>query len=367
MGRLDSANYEDRISRLRRAMRDSKIGALLVSSPENRRYFSGFKAGDQGLGEPSGFLLITSRRLLLITDSRYLEEAAGEARLYQVVDSAALGVGSAAKKLLGPGKTLHFEPERLTMADFARITRAIEPARFLPSPLDPSALRISKEPGELALITKALRITEKAIGRLFPSLEGMSEAEAAFALDHDFRSLGGEGPAFETIVASGPRASLPHAAPGPRRVRSSDMVVVDCGARYQGYASDITRTWAGEKLAPWQKEIYRAVREAQLAAIEALAPGKTGVEVDNAARRVLREAGYEKYFGHGLGHGVGLAVHEAPRLSQRGVKPIPAGSVVTVEPGVYIPGKGGVRLEQLVHVSEEGARVLNRDMSFYDF
>jgi Xaa-Pro aminopeptidase len=145
------------------------------------------------------------------------------------------------------------------------------------------------------------------------------------------------------------------------------MVVIDCGARYKGYCSDITRTWAGGRLAPWQKEIYRVVRRAQIAAIKAMSPGKTGAEVDRAAREVIAAAGYGDYFGHGLGHGVGLAVHEAPRLSPRATGPLPEGAVVTVEPGIYLPGRGGVRLEQLVHVTGDGAKVLNRDASFYDF
>ena len=358
---------EERLIRLRRAMREAKLGALLVSSPENRRYFSGFQAGDPLLNESSGSLLVTPRRLWLLTDSRYVEEAATEAPACEVLDAARQGLGETVKKLLGPGKSVSFEPERLTVADYLRLKKSLAPGAVEPCPFDPSELRISKEPGELALITKALRITEEAIGRLFSDLEGKTEAEAAWALDSDFRNLGGEGPAFETIVAAGPRASLPHAVPGPRKIKRTDMVVVDCGARYNGYASDITRTWAGPDLAPWQKEIYRIVREAQLAAIKVLAPGRTGLEVDKAARDVIERAGYGEYFGHGLGHGVGLAVHEAPRLSKRGLNRIPAGAVVTVEPGIYLPGKGGVRLEQLVHVSADGPKVLNRDKSFYDF
>jgi Xaa-Pro aminopeptidase len=138
------------------------------------------------------------------------------------------------------------------------------------------------------------------------------------------------------------------------------MVVVDCGARYQGYASDMTRTWAPPGLAAWQREIYEVVRQAQQAAIKILAPGRTGAEVDQAARSVIEAAGYGKYFGHALGHGVGLDVHEEPRLSPRSKSPLPPGAVVTVEPGVYLPGRGGVRLEQLVHLAEDGAKVLNR-------
>ena len=138
------------------------------------------------------------------------------------------------------------------------------------------------------------------------------------------------------------------------------MVVVDCGARYQGYCSDITRTWAGDNLKPWQIEIYEIVRQAQAKAIRRLAPGRTGAEIDRAAREVIEAAGYGKFFRHSLGHGVGLAIHEEPRLSFRNKQPLPLGAVVTIEPGIYIPGQGGVRLEQLVHLSEDGPKVLNR-------
>ncbi|MDR2456743.1 MAG: aminopeptidase P family protein [Deltaproteobacteria bacterium] len=360
-------NIEDRLSRLRRAMGGAKVEALLISCPNNRRYYSGFSPDDPQLNESSGHLLIAQDRQWLFTDSRFLEQAAEEAPLYEVVEATTLGTGATAKKLLGTGKNLFFEPERMTVAEYARIRREIQPIGFGVCPFDPSYLRVSKEPGELALITKALGITEESIRRLFPVLKGLSEAEAAWALECDFHNLGAEGPAFETIVAAGPRASLPHAVPGAREVLASDLVVVDCGARYQGYASDITRTWAGEDMAPWQKEIYRVVRRAQLAAIAVMAPGMTGFEVDKVARNVIAQAGYGDYFGHGLGHGVGLAVHEAPRLSPKGHFPLPAGAVITVEPGIYIPGKGGVRLEQLVFLTEDGAQVLNQDESFYDF
>ncbi|MDR1395455.1 MAG: M24 family metallopeptidase, partial [Deltaproteobacteria bacterium] len=188
-----------------------------------------------------------------------------------------------------------------------------------------------------------------------------------FFIDRTFRELGASGSAFETIAASGPQAALPHAEPGGRVISSGEMTVIDCGARFEGYCADITRTLALGRLEPWQEEIYRIVRGAQLAALAVLAPGRTGREADAAARNYIAAAGYGKFFGHGLGHGVGLAVHEAPSLSPYNEEPLPEGAVVTVEPGIYLPGRGGVRLEQMVLLTGDGCRVLNHDENFYDF
>ena len=348
-----------RIERLRAALRKAKLPAVLATSPESRRYFSGFEATDPMLSESSGALLVTLKGLWLLTDSRYVESAQSEAPLYEVIDTS--NWGEAVKKLAWRLTAVAFEDESLSVAQLRRLSAAMPSANLVPCPFSLEAMRASKEPGEIDLIAKALRITEKAVGELFEIVKpGWTEENAARYIDRRFQELGGQGPAFETIVAAGPRASLPHAAPGPFKIKGDQMVVVDCGARYQGYCSDMTRTWAGDNLKPWQIEIYEIVRQAQAKAIRRLAPGRTGAEIDRAAREVIEAAGYGKFFRHSLGHGVGLAIHEEPRLSFRNKQPLPLGAVVTIEPGIYIPGQGGVRLEQLVHLSEDGPKVLNR-------
>jgi Xaa-Pro aminopeptidase len=354
-------DIQGRVGRLRDLLARRRFAGILVTNPENRRYLSGFAAADPMMAESSGALLITSRRLWLLTDSRYVEAAAAEAPLYEVVQ-VGHDRGREVKRLVGRLASLAFEAECLSVAERDRLAQALGRTSLVQAPPeDLGGLRAVKEPSEVALIAKALRVTERAVDELLGELgPGWTEERAAWRLDSRFRELGGQGPAFETIVAAGPRASLPHAVPGPARIKSDQMVVVDCGARYRGYASDMTRTWVGPKAKPWQREIYEIVRLAQKKALEVLAPGTPGREVDQAARDVIAQAGYGQYFGHALGHGVGLAVHEEPRLSPRALKPLPVGAVVTVEPGIYLPGRGGVRLEQLVHLTAAGPVVLNR-------
>jgi Xaa-Pro aminopeptidase len=318
------------------------------------------------LTESSGCLLILSDQLYLLTDSRYTEIAAKEALGYEVLDTA-YGLGETIKGLIGKNETIGYESRYLTVSQYVRLVKG-SGLNLSICPFDLTELRVSKSPEEINLIVKALEITEKAMGWLFERLEpGWTEGEAAWFMDSSFRELGAQGSAFETIVASGPQAALPHAEPGDKKIQEGELVVIDCGARYQGYASDITRTFIKGEPQPWQREIYRTVREAQLMAIEAMAPGALCLEVDKVARNHIAKAGYGDYFGHSLGHGVGLAVHELPALNTRNDSPLLPGSVVTVEPGVYLPGKGGVRLEQLVLVTENGVKVLNKDEHFYSF
>jgi Xaa-Pro aminopeptidase len=348
-------------------MRKSSCPAVLIAGPENRRYFSGFSPTDPTLVESVGALFVTLDRQFLLSDSRYVLAAEREAVGFEFVLVKGGGLGAALAELPKAKEGFFFEPNYLTVAGLNGLTAAIK-GPLKPLPFDPSSLRAVKSAAELALIKKALRITEKAIGQLWESLEpGWTEARAAFFLDRTFRELGAEGSAFETIVASGPQAALPHASPGEKTIQNGEAVVIDCGARYQGYAADITRTMIVGSPKGWQKKIYRAVREAQLKAIEAIRPGARSCDVDQAARGHIQKAGYGRHFNHGLGHGVGLAVHEAPSLSARNKEPLTPGNVVTVEPGIYLPGRGGVRLEQLVVVTKNGHGLLNGDGHFYDF
>ncbi|MDR2352397.1 MAG: aminopeptidase P family protein [Deltaproteobacteria bacterium] len=356
-----------RVAALRKLMEKHDVPALLLQSAANRRYFSGFTAADSQINESSGCLLITQEDSFLLTDSRFelsakLEALTFETHIYREGPHVTL-------QTIFNGKRLFFEPEFMTYRLLANLRATLPNVNFLPLPFSPAELRIIKTNNELHLIQKAVEITEKSLGLLWNELEpGIPEEWIARFLDDHFRKFGAEGSAFPSIVAAGPNAALPHAEPGKKKVGKSEMVVIDIGARFNGYASDMTRTFMPKKPMGWQKEIYMVVREAQLRALSVLKAGVTGSEVDLAARDFIRKKGYGDYFQHQLGHGVGLEVHESPHLGPRHNKvPLPAGALVTVEPGIYLPGKGGVRLEELVLITETGNSILNKDSHFYEF
>jgi Xaa-Pro aminopeptidase len=220
-------------------------------------------------------------------------------------------------------------------------------------------LRAVKDEAELEAVRQAAALTSAAYARFAEeTFVGRTERDLAWRLDELFHELGAEAPAFETIVASGPNSARPHSRPGDRKVEAGETVVVDSGAKLDGYCSDCTRTFATGPLPERLREAYAVCLEAQLAGLEAAQVGATGVEADAAARRVIDDAGFGEAFGHGLGHGVGLAVHEAPRLARESSDTLAAGNVVTVEPGIYLEGIGGIRIEDLVIVGEDGPEVL---------
>ncbi|MDR1608667.1 MAG: aminopeptidase P family protein [Deltaproteobacteria bacterium] len=358
--------YASRLKALRGQMKERGIPNLLILSSANRRYFSGFLARDAMIAESAGSLLITPDAQYLLTDSRYLIEAQNEAPLFETVLTTK-GLVDSLTELGSFAEGLGYEADYLTVFHFLKLTKALgEVLRPWPGSL--GTLRASKDASEISLIKKALEIAEKAVGLLWDNLEpGWTEGQAAWFLDRTFRDLGAEGSSFETIVAAGPRAALPHAVPGSKVIEKGEMVVVDCGAFYEGYASDITRTIVLGPPKAWQKKIYRVVREAQQKALDFLAPGKTGAEVHKVAFDHIAKNGYGDYFGHSLGHGVGLAIHEPPNLSPFNKEPLPVGAVVTVEPGIYLPDQGGVRLEQMAVLTKTGCLLLNEDNHFYDF
>ena len=359
----------DRLRALRGLMRLSSVPALLLTSPASRRYYSGFEAGDTLLNESSGALLITARGQYLLTDSRYTEAARAQAPLFRIVTCRqGLARGLAGLPALEKAASLHLEPEFVSLALREEIKKARPGLRLAAAPFATEGPRAQKSPAETKLVKKALAITEAAVSALWEILEpGLTEREAAFFLESEFRRLGADGPAFETIVASGPNGALPHAEPGRKKIRPGETVIVDCGARFKGYCADITRTKIIGRPRKWQRDIYAIVKEAQDRALAVLAPGRPTAEVDRAARGFIAARGYGQYFGHSLGHGVGLFIHEAPRLSPRSREELRPGHIVTVEPGIYLPGRGGVRLEQLALVTDRGAKILNRNETFYDF
>ena len=364
MSSIGSEPIAGRVERVADAVAAADVGALLVSTPVNVRYLTGF-TGSSGLAviaaQPSEGERATGHRF--ITDFRYATQASEEvsdAFAREVVadkplDAVALCVGTA-------GGRLGFEETSLTVAEHRRLgERLAEGWRLVPCEGIVEHLRAIKDPGELERIRAAASLADEAMrGLLEEGIVGRSERDVAGELELRMRRLGADGASFEPIVAAGAHGALPHATPRDREIPADALVTVDWGARLAGYCSDCTRTFAtGEGVSQRAREIYQLVREAQERALQGVRAGLTGPEVDALARGVIEQAGEGEHFGHGLGHGVGMEVHEGPRLSRTaGKSPLQAGNVVTVEPGVYLPGELGVRIEDLVIVTEDGGEAL---------
>lgn len=329
--------------------------ALLVTAPANRRYLSGFTGS-------SGWLLVTPVRQRLITDSRYEEAAAAEAPDFEPViyrkeqEFKDLLAGALAEEGIG---RLGFEAGQVTVSRHRWLGEAVPGVELVPTEDLVEDLRRVKDGEEVARVRRAMALAEGAFAEVLPRVApGRTEQDLALDLEFAMRRLGAEGIAFDAIVTSGPHSSLPHGRPGDRALQPGDLVVFDFGARHAGYCSDMTRTVVVGRPDPRQEEVYRVVLEAHLAAFAAVRPGATCGEVDEAARLVIEMAGYGEHFGHGTGHGIGLEVHEAPRLSPGREEALAEGMLVTIEPGIYLPGWGGVRIEDTVLVSARGAESL---------
>lgn len=352
-----AAQTSQRLARLRQRMAAEGLDALWISAPANRRYLSGFSGS-------SGWLLITAREAELWTDFRYLDQAAQEAPGYTVVRHEAQLYPHLARRLQElEVRRLGFEAEHVRYGEWQRMRAA------LPESLElvgiggwVEQLRRVKDEAELALIRQAARIADEALLEVLAGLRpGMAERQVALELEFAMRRRGATAAAFDLIVVSGPRSALPHGQPGPHPLEAGQFVTLDYGAVVGGYCSDCTRTVVVGRATPRHREVYQVVLEAQRRALEAIRPGVLGAEVDRAARQVIEAAGYGDRFGHATGHGVGLEVHEGPRLSALAEdERLEPGMVVTVEPGIYIPGWGGVRIEDLVVVTEDGGEILTR-------
>lgn len=364
-------HFPDRITRLQKALKRKKIDAMLITQPYNRRYLSNYTAADHGIQETAGVLLIpVSGRPLLFTDSRFTLQAEEEANGFRI-HLYPKGLTALLKKLLPKLDigSLGFESDYMLHSSVIRIKKMTDKLNISLVPLDEQIerMRLIKTSDELRLLKKSTRLNEQVFKLVYNTIEpGMTEREIALAIELTMRELGAEGPSFDTIVAFGTNAAKPHAVPTDRVLNSGDLVLIDMGLVYKGYCSDMTRTFVAGKPDKTFKKRLRLVREAQLKGIAAIRPGATGKEVDNAARTVLKEGGYGDHFGHGLGHGVGLAVHENPRLSPRARGKLKAGMVVTVEPGIYLPEWGGIRLENMAIVTKNGCEVINCDTTSLD-
>lgn len=365
--------FSNRLEIFRRKFLDRNLDAFLVSVPENRYYLSGFEEEDLQLTESSGCLLITETSEYLLTDPRY-EEAAKEAVPDFNIAIYTAGLAQILPELFSElnvtrlGAEAHF----LTAKRFREIEEAlarVKPSgRVVPAEDIVEQMRIIKDDAEVERIRDSIRLTEKAVQAVWNSLSpGKTEKEMAWLIEKTIREGGGQAVSFPPIVAGGPNAALPHAVPRERKIGSGESVILDLGSKLNSYCSDMTRTWFAGEPDPKLREIYKIVREAQLAAQSAIRAGRDTVEIDSVARNLIRDAGYGDYFGHGLGHGVGLAVHERPSLRRIDPTPLETNMIVTVEPGIYLPGHGGVRLENMVRVTETGCELLTREELFYDW
>lgn len=358
-----------KIKNIRLSMRAKKIDALLITSPENRFYLSGFSAEDSGLAESAGALLITKREKLIFTDGRYSEQACLETEGWRIIEyKKGLPNELATFYRENPLKLIGYEPSYLTCKTFNTIKKCIPDLEFTSFEEKLSTLRSIKDETEIVQIKKAISAAETVLDYVSKKLApGMSEKEVAWMLlEGIYRES--DGPSFPPIVASGPFSALPHAVPGNKIIKPGEPIVIDMGCRVNGYCSDMTRTFfIGEVPDNEIKQIYSIVKKAQSAVQKVIGPGMTCKEADSVARNLIKEEGFGKYFIHSLGHGVGLAVHEVPALSFRNRKKLKPGMVITIEPGIYLPGKGGVRLENMAVIRENGAEILNSMKWYYDF
>lgn len=344
----------ERIGRLREVLEKEAVDALFLDSPHNRRYLTGFTGS-------SGVVVVCGDAVYLITDFRYYDQVEREAPHVELV--RAKNLLDSLVSLIEERKELQkiaFEADRLSVKTFRALEERLPGRTLVASSGWVDTLRAVKEPQEIAAIERAVEIADRAFEYILGRIKGRSEREIAFDLEFFMRREGAERLSFPPIVASGPNGALPHAVPSDRVVGEGDLVTLDFGCVAGGYCSDMTRTVAVGRADAKQREIYELVRKAQVAGVEAVRAGRTGKEVDAVARGIIEEAGYGERFGHGLGHGVGLEIHEAPRLAPTGEAALEPGMVTSVEPGVYVSGWGGVRIEDLVVVGEEGCRVLTR-------
>lgn len=341
-----------RRERLLPEWRESKADAFLVTALPNVRYLSGFTGSN-------GALLLLADRSLLFTDPRYATQAPGESDCeVKVVKGPLIGnVLSWTRRLRL--RSLGIEQNRISLEEFTQLDSAEPKLRLkLLSGLVEERRRV-KSDAEIDAIRKSVLLNSAALDEALAHFDPSgTELDLAAEIDYRMRRLGADGTAFDTIVASGERTALPHAHPENKRVQTGNLLLIDMGARVAGYCSDMTRTFAVGKLTPKARRMYKAVLESQLAAIDAVRPGVTASAVDRAARTVLAGHGLEKLFIHSTGHGLGLEIHEGPRVGRKDKTKLTPGMVITIEPGVYVEETGGVRIEDTVVVTDSGCEVL---------
>ncbi len=349
----------NRLQKLRQRLVEKEIEAIFISQPENRYYLSGFDGS-------AGFLLISPQSAILAADFRYIEQAKTQAPDYEIFRITNDVVDWLPGLVAGLGlMRLGFEAGHITFAMYQQLTEALNkaqsPLRLVPMNGLVESLRAIKEPEEIELITKAAQISDNAFEYIEGIIHiGMSEKEVAWGIEKFLREKGSQTIPFDIIVASGYNSVFPHAKPSARSINSGEPVIMDMGAKLGGYSSDLSRTICLGAPDDTFNKVYDIVLSAQLAAMAGITEGMTGDEADSIARTAIEQAGYAEAFGHGLGHGIGLAPHEQPRLGPRSTDKLASGMVFTIEPGIYLAGWGGVRIEDMVVMEAGKVRVISK-------
>jgi Xaa-Pro aminopeptidase len=345
---------EARLAALRNALVALPVDGILLANLANVRYLTGFSGSN-------ALVVVTASRLLLITDFRYQTQVKEEVGDFAKVTIDMASVWNALWRALPEYNvtTMAFESAHLAHREFAKVLQQGDRWMWRPTVDLVETLRERKDPDEIAAITRAAKVATGALERTLPQVRaGLSELQLAGILEKELRDGGSTGFPFETIVASGERAALPHARASARKVAAGDFLLFDFGAVVDGYVSDVTRTFVVGKATAEQRQFYDVVREANARASAGVRPGMAGRDADALARSYIEGQGFGELFGHGLGHGIGLEVHEAPRLARTADGPLAAGAVVTIEPGLYRPGWGGVRIEDDVVLDGASPRIL---------
>jgi Xaa-Pro aminopeptidase len=328
------------------------LDALVVTNLVNVRYLTGYTGSN-------GVAVVSRDRRLFLTDFRYITQAAEQVDGFEVAKGERDLLGDVAEAISG---RVGFEDASLSVRRLERLRSLVAgSAELVPAGDVVEALRAVKEPGEIEAVRAAAALADQAVSAVLErGLAGRTEHDVAVDLEHQIRLLGAAAVSFEPIVASGAHGALPHASPRPEAIPADVLVTIDWGAKLDGYCSDCTRTYAtGDGVEQAALEVYELVRSVQQASLEEVRAGRGGRDVDAVGRATIEEAGHGEHYGHGLGHGVGLEVHEGPTLSPRSKDTLVAGNVVTVEPGIYVPGRFGVRIEDLVVVTDDGCDVLS--------
>ncbi|PFE05617.1 aminopeptidase P family protein [Bacillus cereus] len=344
----------EKITKLRSAFDEAGIDGILLTNEYSRRYMTNFTG-------TAGVVLISNDRALFITDFRYVEQASKQAVSYEIVQHTGLILDEVAKQVKNLGiQKLGFEQDDLTYSSYTAHKEAVE-AEFVPTSGLVEKLRLIKTDSEIKILKEAAQIADAAFEHILSFIRpGVSEIEVSNELEFFMRKQGATSSSFDIIVASGLRSALPHGVASEKVIEKGDFVTLDFGAYYKGYCSDITRTIAVGEPSDKLKEIYNVVLEAQIRGVNGIKAGLTGREADALTRDYITEKGYGEYFGHSTGHGVGLEIHEAPGLAFRSETVLEPGMAVTVEPGIYIPGVGGVRIEDDIIITSEGNEVITK-------
>ncbi len=346
-------DYEKRTTLLRAALRKKKLDVFITSFLPHVRYLTGYSGSN-------GLCVVTDSALTLLTDFRYQEQIETEVpHASKQIVRGDLFAAAIKKNLFSQSDTIAFEEDYLPFASFQVVKKKLTGAHLIPFSGIVETLTAVKEESEVTLIRKAASITERVFEKILGVLKpGIAESDIAAEISYLHRIFGAEKDSFDTIVASGVRGSLPHGAASTKKIQKGEMVTLDFGCVYHGYCSDLTRTVAVGTPSSEAKKIYRIVLDAQRAAINAAQSGLPAKKLDTAARSFIEKNGYGKFFGHGLGHGIGLQIHESPRVFAKSEHALRAGNVVTIEPGIYLPGKCGVRIEDDIVIRDGTCEVM---------